>query len=118
VALARRHLTAALELIEPAWRAEQTEGLRLWLARTRLLEGEIAQREHDTAGASVAWTQARQLLLADATPSVPFGRLDALVRVLHNLGQHAEAAPHRRRLEAAGYVPLQPFPAPERVATQ
>lgn len=118
VGLARQHLAASLELIEPAWQAEQTEGLRLWLARTRLLEGEIAQREENIAGASAAWTQARELLLADATASVPFGRLDPLVRVLLNLGQHAEAEPHRRRLDAAGYVPLQPFPAAARVAAQ
>ena len=115
VAAARMHLTAARALIEPAWRAEQNERLRLWLARTRLLAGEVAQRDGNPAQATFAWTQARQLLLADAATSVPFSRLDPLVRVLQHLGQTAEAAPHRQRLDAAGYVPLQPFPPIERV---
>ena len=115
VAAARMHLTAARALIEPAWQAEQNERLRLWLARTRLLEGEVAQRDGNPAQATVAWTQARQLLLADAATSVPFSRLDPLVRVLQHLGQTAEAAPQRQRLDAAGYVPLRPFPPIERV---
>ena len=48
MAVARTHLAAARALIEPAWQAEQNETLRLWLAKTRLLEGEAAQlgREH------------------------------------------------------------------------
>lgn len=117
-ALARKHLSAAQALIDPAWQAEQNEVLRLWLARTRLLEGEVAQRDGNPAKATVAWTQARQLLLADAATPVPFGRLDPLVRALHHLDQTDEAAPHRQRLDAAGYVPLQPFPPTERVAAQ
>lgn len=109
-ASARTHLSAVQVLIEPAWRAEQNEALRLWLARTRLLEGEVAQRDGNVAQATVAWTQARQLLLAEAATPVAFGRLDPLVRALQHLGQTAEAAPHRQRLDAAGYVPLQPWP--------
>jgi len=109
IATTRKHLSAARALIEPAWRAEQNERLRLWLATTRVLEGEMAQRDGKLAQATVAWTQARQLLLADAATPVPFARLDPLVRALQHLGQTAEAAPHRQRLEAAGYVPLQPF---------
>lgn len=117
-ASAHAHLAAARALIEPAWQAERNEVLRLWLARTRLLQGEAAQQDGNAAEATLAWTQARQLLLADAAAPVPFGRLDPLVRALLHLGQNAEAVPHRQRLDAAGYVPLQPFPAVARVATQ
>lgn len=117
-ASARKHLSAARALIEPAWRAEQNEVLRLWLARTRLLDGEAAQRGGNVAEATVAWTQARQLLLTDTATPVPFGRLDPLIRAMYALGQNAEAVPHRQRLDTAGYVPLQPFPPVERVAAQ
>jgi len=115
-AAARKHLSDAQALIEPAWQAEQNEVLRLWLARTRLLEGEVAQQEGNPAQAAVAWAQARQLLLAGAAIPLPFGRLDPLVRALQQLGQAAEAAPHQQRLDAAGYVPLRPFPEGERIA--
>jgi tetratricopeptide (TPR) repeat protein len=117
-ASARKHLSDAQAVIEPAWQAEQNEVLRLWLARTRLLEGEVAQQEGNPAQAAVAWTQARQLLLADAATPLPFARLDPLVRALQQLGQSAEAAPHRQRLDAAGYVPLRPFSDVERIARQ
>jgi tetratricopeptide (TPR) repeat protein len=113
---ARKYLSATRALIDPAWQAEQNEVLRMWLARTRLLEGEVARQEGNPAQAAVAWTQARQLLLADAANPLPFGRLDPLVRALQYLGQSAEAAPHRQRLDAAGYVPLRPFPGVERIA--
>lgn len=92
--------------------------LRLWLARTRLLDGEAAQQDGSVAEATVAWTKARQLLLTDAATPVPFGRLDPLIRAMSALGQTAEAAPHRQRLDTAGYVPLQPFPPVERVAAK
>lgn len=117
-ASARKHLSAARALIEPAWRAEHNEVLRLSLATTRLLDGEAAQRGGNAAQATVAWTQARQLLLTDAAIPVPFGRLDPLIRAMYALGQNAAAAPHRQRLDTAGYVPLQPFPPVERVAAQ
>ena len=108
---ARAHLSVARALMEPAWKAEQNEGLRLWLAKLRLLEGELAQRQGDTAAARQVWTQAQELLMADAATSLAFGRLDPLIRAMDHLGQSAEAAPHRRRLDAAGYVPLTPWPS-------
>ncbi|MHB8911874.1 MAG: TIR domain-containing protein, partial [Lysobacter sp.] len=111
IAVARAHLSEARRLIEPAWQAEQNETLRLWLAKTRLLEGEAAQLGRNPTEAGAAWTEARQLLLADTAPSVPFGRLDPLVRVMRHLDQIAEAAPHLQRLDAASYMPLRPWPA-------
>jgi len=110
LARAREHLVAARALIEPAWRLEPSEVLRIWLARTRVLQGEIALREGDRAASTEALSEARDLLLTDATPEVPFARLDPLVRTLLLLDQPAEAAPHVQRLERAGYVPLRPFP--------
>jgi hypothetical protein len=115
---ASRHLGSARALVEPAWQASHNEGLRLWLARTLLFEGELAQVEGREADAAAQWTRARQLLENDAAAGIPFGRLDPLVRTLYHLGQDGEAAPHRQRLDAAGYVPLQPFPTTTRVAAQ
>lgn len=108
---ARRRLAAALALVEPAWRSAPNESLRLRLAKLRLLEGELAQQEGHDAQATRAWIEARQLLLADAASPLPFPRLDPLVRAYHFLGQGAAAAPQLLRLQAAGYVPLTPFPA-------
>jgi tetratricopeptide (TPR) repeat protein len=117
-ATARAHLVAAQALIAPAWEAEQNESLRQWLARTQLLEGELALSEGKRAEATARWTQARHLLQPDAGASLPFARLDPLVRALQHLDQDQAAAPYRQRLEAAGYVPLQPFPSAVRVAAQ
>jgi len=110
-AAARAHVDAARALLEPAWREKPNEALRLWLAGTLTLHGEIASREGDAAAAATAWSEARRMLLEDGVPEVPFSRLDTLVRALHHLGAESEANSHRQRLERAGYVPLQPFPA-------
>ena len=110
LARASEHLVAARALVEPAWRLEPSEVLRLWLARTRVLQGEIALREGAREASTDALIEARDLLLTDAAPEVPFGRLDPLVRTLRLLDQPAEAAPYLQRLERAGYVPLRPFP--------
>jgi tetratricopeptide (TPR) repeat protein len=110
LARAREHLVAARALVEPAWRLEPSEVLRIWLARTRVLQGEIALREGAREVSIEVLTEARDLLLTDAAPEVPFGRLDPLVRTLRLLDQPAQAAPYVQRLERAGYVPLRPFP--------
>jgi hypothetical protein len=104
------HVASARALLEPAWKAEPTETLRVWYARTRNLEGEIAEQMGDRAGAVTSWEQARSLLMADAGPDIPFSRLDPLVRVLSHLGDASAAAPFQQRLAQAGFVPLQPFP--------
>jgi tetratricopeptide (TPR) repeat protein len=103
-------IKAALGLAVPAWKAKPSGSLRLLLAQARLLQGELAQREGRVADAKDAWNQARALLLDGAENEVPFNRLDLLVRVLQRLGHGSEAAPYLKRLEAAGYVPLQPWP--------
>lgn len=108
IATADAAVTQALGLIEPAWQTEQNERLRLWLAWSWLLQGAVAQRQDDPSAATRAWTTARDLLQSKEEP-VPFARLDPLVRALIALGQTREAALHRKRLDDAGYVPLQPW---------
>jgi hypothetical protein len=71
----------------------------------------VDARAGDAAAATEAWTEARRLLEADAGSELPFARLDPLVRVLQYLGLGDAARPHLERLERAGYVPMQPFPA-------
>jgi tetratricopeptide (TPR) repeat protein len=114
---AREHLLAARTLVEPAWRTASDEVFRIWLARTRVLQGDIGLREGDVAGATSVLAEARDLLLDDAATEVPFPRLDVLVRALLLLGHAEQAAPHLRRLEQAGFVPLYPFPEAGRTVT-
>ena len=117
-ALARSQLAAAAALLDPAWNARHNETLRLVLASTRLLAGEAAQLAGDRDGALVSWHQAEQLLIADAGTVLPFERLDPMVRTLSHLGRAEEAQALRRRLAAAGYLPMQNFPAVGRIAAR
>lgn len=107
---AAKHVASALALIEPALRDDKDEDLRLDIAQSWLLKGEIAKHNGQSGEARSAWTQARELLVADSKPEVAFKRLDLLVRVLQRLGRGDEAMPYLKRLGAAGYVPLQPWP--------
>ncbi len=114
---AREYLLTARTLVEPAWRTSPDEVFRIGLARTRLLQGDIELREGDVAGATSVLAEARDLLLDDVKTEVPFPRLDVLVRALLLLGHADQAAPHLRRLEQAGFVPLYPFPEAGRTLT-
>lgn len=107
---AATQIASALALLEPAWKDNQGNTLRLHLAETLLLQGEAARRQEHASEAQDAWNRARALLVADAKPEVPFDRLDLLVRTLQWLGRESEAAPYLQRLHAAGYVPLRPWP--------
>lgn len=109
IATADKEIGKALALVEPAWQAVQNERLRQWRAWSWLLRGDIAQRQGDPATATRAWTLARDLLQEGGDP-LPFARLDPLVRTLLALGQAGEAATLARRLEGAGYVPLEAPP--------
>jgi eukaryotic-like serine/threonine-protein kinase len=109
VADADRHVSSASALLDPAWQSEQNEKLRLWLASTRLLQGHVAHARGDAEAATTAWRTSLRMLRHGDEP-VPFLRLDPLVRALAALGHDDEALPHLRRLDAAGYVPLQPWP--------
>lgn len=111
LASARGHVEASLAFLAPAMQDTPTEALRQRLAHALLLQGEVLARGGDATAAAGTWTAARQLLEADAAAGLPFGRLDPLVRVLQYLGLGDAALPHLERLEQAGYVPMQPFPA-------
>ncbi len=118
---AKRHLQSAKALIEPAWQAKPTERLRLWMAETLLLEGELEKQGGNSERAALAWSEARRLLRRVMAPSqgaelhsdperIPFPLLDPLLRTETALGHHDQTTPIRQRLDAAGYVPLQPWP--------
>ncbi|MFD0740485.1 hypothetical protein ACFQZQ_14470 [Lysobacter koreensis] len=115
-ALAKTHLTQALARLEPAWKADPSETLRLVLASSRLLSGEAALLANNHDAARIHWQQAEHLLMADASTALPFERLDPLVRALHQLGRSEQARPHELRLATAGYVPLRPWPSSRGVA--
>jgi eukaryotic-like serine/threonine-protein kinase len=115
IAAADRQISLASGLVEPAWRVAKNEDLRQWLAWSRLLQGDVARARGEEARASQSWEEARTLM-EDGDEPIPFARLDPLVRVLVALGREGEAASHRQRLDAAGYVPLQPWPAKAAVA--
>jgi eukaryotic-like serine/threonine-protein kinase len=117
-AVARSRLAEAAALLDPAWNSHRNETLRLVLAKTRLLLGEAAQLGGDRDGALVFWRQAEQLLVANAGAALPFERLDPMVRTLSHLGRDEEAQTLRQRLDAAGYVPLLPFPPVDRIAAR
>ena len=108
---AGRHAGAAWAILDAAWREAPSELLRQRLAHALRVEGEVLARGGDATAAAGRWSAARQLLESDAAAGLPFGRLDPLVRVLQYLGLGDAARPHLERLEQAGYVPMQPFPA-------
>ena len=110
VKAARIHLSQAASLLQPTWKSTPNENLRLVLAYNLTLSGMTAHLESRPEAARVAWEQSRQLLLVDAGDEIPFERLDTLARNLHHLGFTDQAQPHIERLQAAGYVPLQPWP--------
>jgi tetratricopeptide (TPR) repeat protein len=116
IAAAREQLVASRALAEPAWRITRSELMRVWLARTRVLQGEIASRDGAAQTAIESWSAARDLLLGDDGDALAFPRLDPLVRSLEYLGRSDEARPYRERLARSGYVPMQPFPHAFRAA--
>jgi hypothetical protein len=117
-ALARAHSTEALALVEQAWKATPNDALRLLLANSHILAGEVASADGNRDAARMHWQQAEQLLMARAGETLPFERLDSLVRALQHTGRATEARPHQQRLVAAGYIPLKPFPLSTRSAVQ
>jgi len=110
LAEAGRQVASATAQIEPAWHAERNERLRLWLARTRLAQADLAQATGNGVSSQALRRVARQLLTADGEP-LPFSRLDPLVRTLAALGDGDDERPYVQRLAAAGYVPIERWPA-------
>ncbi|MCI4568056.1 TIR domain-containing protein [Lysobacter sp. CFH 32150] len=116
-ATARAQLARARALLEPEGQT-QPGPLNITHVNTLLLEGEAAQLAGDDTVAAASWNRARQLLLANAADPLPFVRLDPLVRALRHLGDNDQAQRYHQRLDAAGYVPLRPWPASTAVATR
>lgn len=110
-AAAQRWLSRSRAAVVPVWTKRPSEQLRVVHAATDVLLGEAALQAGDPAAANAAWQRAERLLLESADAALPFERLDPLVRALTHLGRTDEAEPHRQRLVAAGYQPLQPWPA-------
>lgn len=107
---AGQHVSAALAVIEPAWRSGRTESLTLWMGLTRLAQGDVANQRSESRAALSAWNEAHRLLLEGTQGTASFERNEPLARVLIALGRPEEAAIHRKRLGDAGYVPLRPWP--------
>jgi tetratricopeptide (TPR) repeat protein len=116
---ARRDLTQSFAILDPMWQQTHREDLRSLLAQTYLLDGDIAARDHDRDSAVSAWKHAQDLLEEKdpVNPTLPFPRLEHLVHAMYRLGETAAAAPYRDRLDAAGFVPLEPFTADSQRAT-
>ena len=115
---AESYLAEGLAIAGPSSDANPAETLRVALATNRVLAGETAEAAGKTGEAKKNWEEALQLLTAEPGATLPFERLDPLVRALNHLGRAIEAQPHLRHLTAVGYVPLRPFPARARLATQ
>lgn len=107
--LASEHAKAAMTVVAPFWKLEQTDSLRVVMATAHLLSGQADKARGDLVQAQVRWNQALAILSEGGLESPPFGRLDVLVRTLKQLGRHEEAEIYRRRLEKYGYVPLTSF---------
>ena len=84
------------------------------LAQSSLLSGDASALDHDRESARAAWMHTRDLLQEahGRSEPLPFTRLECLVAALYRLGDAAAAQPYRKRLETAGFVPTDPFPAP------
>lgn len=104
-------LLEARQLIVPLWQANPNERLRQLYAESHLLSGELLAASGQVPEAETGWREAEQLLVATEHGTVPFDRLDLLVRVLHRLGRAEEAAPHMERMRSAGYVEDEPWPS-------
>lgn len=115
---AREKLAASQALIEPAWQDAPNETLRMRLAEIRLMQGELARDSGQKAAAESAWRHVVQLMQDGATGPISFARLDPLLRAQLALGDSEAAARTRARLDAAGYRPLQPFPAGTPIAAR
>ena len=103
-----------------AWRRAPNDELRRIVAKSRWIEGNIAEASGDERGAQRAWAVAFDLLHEGPERPLAFNRLELLARVLQSQHRDAEAAPVLARLAASGYSPLVPFARPpgEAVAAQ
>jgi hypothetical protein len=108
-AQAGRWLAQADAVAAPAWRRAPNDDLRRVMAKSRWVEGNVAEARGDTPAAYKVWAAGEALLRDDPARPVAFNRLELLVRLLQSQHRDAEAVPALARLAASGYVPLVPF---------
>ena len=113
---AGRWLAQSDSVALPAWRRAPNDELRRIVAKSRWVEGNIAQASGDDHAAQRAWTAAADLLREARGRPVAFNRLELLARVLQAQHRDAEATPLLARLAASGYSPLVPFARPPGMA--
>jgi eukaryotic-like serine/threonine-protein kinase len=87
-----------------------SEYIRKCKASALILEGEIHKRMSNGRQADLAFTQARTLLEQNDGSGIPFGRLHALVWVMHLQGQQDQAIKYRKQLDKSGFVSTEPYP--------
>ena len=100
----------AESIIEPFWKDESNEKIRLSRAQVLILKAEIYLDTNREKEAEATLNEAVALLSEGNESELPFARLDDLVRALYLLGQQEKAAEYRERLNAANFVPLRPYP--------
>jgi hypothetical protein len=112
-AQARRSLQRAMETGEKLnQRANAKAEHRAERAHAAILAGRFAAADGDLAQAQAEWQHAHKLLAARPDESKDWRVLDPAVRVATLLGAVDEAQALRARLDACGYVPLEPWPEP------
>lgn len=99
----------AANVIEPKWKTQPNEDLRLRKAQILILQGESAIKAADAERAKAALQAAMKLLADNSGGELPFTRLGDLVYAMKLLGLQDQAEPYRRRLKEAGFVPFKPF---------
>lgn len=107
---AHSKLQASQTLMKQAWQDTPTETLRIRLAETRLLQGDLASRTGEKLAANTHWADVRELLADGNIETIPFARLDPLLRAQLALGDADGSKRSGKRLASAGYSPPHPFP--------
>ncbi|MBP7370096.1 MAG: TIR domain-containing protein [Arenimonas sp.] len=98
------------EIIEPFWKSEPNEKVRLTKAQVLILQAEIYLEINQQKEAEASLNEALALLNDNDKAELSFARHDHFVRALYMLGQKDKAEKYRLRLKTAGFVPLQPYP--------
>ena len=99
----------ASAVIDPKWKLQPNEDLRLRKAQIHILQGNVAKLQGNKQQAQAEWQTAVKLLAENPGGELPFTRLEDLVHALELLGQKEQAAPYKERLKQAGFVPFRAF---------
>ena len=107
---AARFADKAYYAVEPKWKLQPNEDLRLRKAQIQILQGRIDLKNGNRDQAESNLQSAIKLLSENPSGELPFTRLDDLVRALELLGQNDRASEHKQRLNNAGFVAMKPYP--------